>query len=217
LKPTEPSAFPGVKPPDTPLVKPLDPDPAAGVKLPEPIPTPAATRIEGTKPAGETAVQPVAASTREPRTNYDEDVYEVKQGDSFTSISLSFYNDEKYAAALQQYNGNAPQSGQVKIPPIHVLKKQFPNMVGGSSATPKTGRTAPPSPEWSAPPSTARSGNVYRVPAGGATIRGIAKAALGSDQEWRKVWDLNPQHWDPNATLPPGTEVKLPSDARNPQ
>jgi hypothetical protein len=89
---------------------------------------------------------------------------------------------------------------------------------GGTSGT-GSGGTFPPPPAagtggvWGRagdPPAPATPvRNTYRVPAGGATPREIARTVLGSEQKWRDIYDLN-DGMLPDRVLPAGTEVKLP-------
>ena len=174
-------------------------------------------------------MKPIVA-TSEPKTNFDVDLYYPKQGDSYEAISQEYYNDRRFAKALEMFNRNQQLQGgrAVDVPPIHILKKRFPGLVG--SVTPAGGSGSLPTstgPNWTASgdrsepvPTRATGGNnargVFVVPAGGMTLKAVAREALGNEQRWRDLWDLNPQFTDTSQMLPAGTEVKLPSDARRP-
>jgi nucleoid-associated protein YgaU len=172
------------------------------------------------KPAGDSTARPGAPSV-EPRTDFDVDLHEVRAGDTYSTISQKYLGDTRYARAIQAFNGDRPvgQLGKVQVPPIHVLRKQFAAYIGKPEATDRqtnsgTGGTT----EWqpaasgerrgSSPPSDAVT-KTYTVPPGGATMRGVAKAAFGDDQQWSKVWDLNPKY-KPDEVLPEGTKLLLP-------
>ena len=155
------------------------------------------------------------------------DLHRAKASDSYDSISREYYNDPKYAVALKQFNGGRALSsgGSVEVPPIHVLKKQFPGSIS-TGAMPAGGT----SPDWATATTPAvttggarqpefrpsRTGT-FTVPAGGMTFPQIARQTLGTEQRWRDVWDLNPQFTRTDAALPAGTVVKLPSDAKIPE
>ena len=84
-----------------------------------------------------------------PKTTFDVDVYEPKAGDTYLSISQDFYNDRRFAAALQAFNQSVPLQGgrYVSVPPIHILRRKFPSLVGAvvpvgsSGGTPTSGAT----------------------------------------------------------------------------
>ena len=195
-----------------PLTRPLDPPPAPKLTYPAPV-------------AVTPEVKPLAVSQSAPKTSFDLDIHSVKASDTYDSISREHYNDAKYAIALKQFNGGRalPNSGSIDIPPIHVLRKQYPGSIststgrptnGGSSEWVTPGATAPASP----PPTefrASRSGQ-YSVPAGGATLKAIARATLGTDQRWNEIWDMNPKLVRADDVIPAGTTLALPSDARIP-
>lgn len=157
---------------------------------------------------------------RSPTTSYDVDLYELKANDTWETISQEFYNDKRYAAALQAANSNKPLSGgMVDIPPIYVLKQKFQAPAGTRAPTSQVVPPASPPPSWtpaSTTPATSSSGSkTYKVPPGGITMRAIARNFLGNEQRWQEIYNLNPQ-WRPDAAIPEGTEVRLPMDAKLP-
>jgi hypothetical protein len=175
-------------------------------------PSGSGAKIEFIKPADNSAVLPIAGSTRLPTTSYDVDIYHPKPNDTWESVSREFYSDTKYAGALRSYNEAKNQSlsrGTVDVPPIHVLR--------GMSAPPVAGTPAgrAPSDPWAASgaPGTSSGPKTYRVPNGdGMSLPAVAKLLLGNDQRWKEIYDLNPEV-NPNR-VPAGTDLKLPADAR---
>ena len=177
-----------------------------------------------TKPGGTTVVKPVAPEFA-PKTDFDVDMYDPKANDSYESISLEWYNDRRYAAALWAFNEKKPLQGglYVNVPPIHILKRRFPAQAGGA-VTPVGGAAVPSAtPQWGpagdkpdAPARAVGAGRgAYVVPPGGMTMKAVARLTLGNEQRWRDIYDLN-SNLRPDDVLPPGTELKLPPDARLP-
>jgi hypothetical protein len=189
-----------------------------------------------TKPAGASEVKPAGVAERPPQTSFDEDLYDPRLEDTYEKIAREYYNDPRYAPALRAYNRNKPlqNSGPVAVPPIHVLRKRFPNLIGGGTAPAgRTGANVTPA-EWApaggvatvgaagasteaAPTFRAAGGSrTFTVPQGGMTLRAIARHTLGSEQRWADVWEQNPQITKADGVLPGGTVVKLPAGARVP-
>jgi hypothetical protein len=181
-----------------------------------------ATPTAFTKPSDSADVKPVAA-TGTPKTDFDVDLYDPKANDTYETISQEAYNDKRYAAALRAFNRNQALQGgrQVELPPLYVLKRRFPNMVGGTGGGSGT-LPAAAQPNWGpaggselVPVAAEGKRGVFVVPSGrGMTLQEVAREKLGSEQRWRDLWDINRQLNEPRAVLPPGTEVKLPADAR---
>jgi hypothetical protein len=198
--------------------------PAVGPATPA---LPGGQPIEYVKPAGTPEVRPVA-NERPAATSFDVDLYEPRAGDTYDSISREFYNDTRYAAALRAFNANKALQGgvQVEVPPMHVLRKRFPQLTGTTPvpASPPVVRpvgVTGAGGEWAAaggadPGFRASTNSSYVVPPGGMTLKAVAKLTLGTDQRWADVWELNRQITDPGAVLPAGTEVRLPVGARVP-
>src|SRR5262249_51945296 len=187
--------------------------------------------MEFRKRGGNREVGPAGPPERAPSTSFDVDLYEPRAGDTYESISREFYNDTRYAAALREFNKGQPLQGgkQVEVPPIHVLRKRFPQLVGTNpAAMPGPAPAARPTsisgtaPDWGTPgaaeaPTFRASGSqTFRVPAGGMTMPAIAKLTLGSEQRWSEIWELNKSITAPGEPLPAGTEVKLPPGAKLP-
>lgn len=211
-------AFPDVKPPAavappvgvTPHPFPVGVGPKTDVKPPAFDPPALGTPTGFTKPAGASDAKPIAPEFA-PKTTFDVDVHDPKANDTYETISLEFYNDKRFATALKAFNQNQPLQGgrYVNVPPIHVLKRQFPTQAGGA-VVPVGASGAPSSdPVWGAVPKPAAR-NTFTVPQGGMTLRQIARQALGNEQRWSDIYDLNPQITKPSDLLPAGTELKLP-------
>ncbi len=202
------------------------------------------TAVHLTKPPASPPATSVTAIERSPTTSYDVDLYEPKANDSWETISQEFYNDKRYAAALQAANKNKPltSGGMVDIPPIYILKQKFQTPAGTRTPTGQTSPPPSPPPSWapsvattpatpsgqtSTPPSWAPSvattpatpsggTKTYRVPPGGITMQAIARNYLGSDQRWQEIYNLNPQFTKPDGVIPEGTDIRLPADAKLP-
>lgn len=229
--------------PSPPAGKPLLPDlgpsaspvtPPAPLNVTPPVLEPTARPTTFLKPIDPPVTQPVAftpevkplaVSQSAPKTSFDVDLHSVKASDTYASICREHYNnDAKYEVALKQFNGGRalPNSGSIEIPPIHVLRKQFPGSITTGRAAGSAEWVAPITPVVNATPQPAatefrasRSGS-YTVPAGGATLKAIARSTLGSDHRWNEIWDMNPKLVRADDTVPAGTVLNLPSDARIP-
>ncbi|MBP3958746.1 hypothetical protein J8F10_26165 [Gemmata sp. G18] len=155
------------------------------------------------------------------------DIHSATRTDDYGTISKEFYNDDRFARALSEYNQNRPvrAGAYVNVPPIHVLKRQFPSLTGGNTVLPAggSGTSAPTSassaaPKWSTadprPTTTGRA--TFVVPRGnGMTLQQVAQQTMGTAQRWRDIYDENPAI-KPDEVLPTGTEVKLPAGVRLP-
>jgi nucleoid-associated protein YgaU len=185
--------------------------PPIGPEAPKPL------TIEYNKPVGSTEVKPIVAPDRAAQTSFDVDLHEPKNGDTYATISKEFYNDAKYASALQEYNGRRPlqTSVRVEVPPIHVLKKRYPQLISAvvpASGTSKSGDVWGPAGE--ATPAFRASGQrTFTVPTGGMTMGAVARDTLGAPTRWRDIYDLNPS-LSPGDVLPAGTVVKIPTEAK---
>jgi hypothetical protein len=167
------------------------------------------------------------------------ELYEPKAGDNYDTISREFYNDPRYSRALAAYNRNKQLTGggHVEVPPIHVLRKKFPTLIG-TSADPLPGPSAvlpvdakapaavpPAAPVFGpagkrddpAPVFRSTKPLTYTVRSSGINIPAVAKVTLGSELRWKEIWDLNPQITAAGEYLQLGTELKLPPDAKLPE
>ncbi len=214
-KPTASFPSPPFLPPGSAQVTP----PAIAPSLAPPDRTPGPSPLDFAKPAGGTGEVRPATTTPPPapQTSYDVDLHDVRAGDSYESISRDFYNDARYAAALQAFNKGRPiQPGKyVEVPPIHVLRKQggvTPSTAGrvtpvnGSSDWRPMGSTTDPAPAF-----RASSGRTYIVPKGGSSMPAIAEQVLGDRNRWTEIYDLNPRYLP--ASVAEGVELKLPDAA----
>ena len=222
--PAIPPTTPVVITPMMPLTAVIPPTaPATFVLPPSPFPstTPPAAEpskpltIEYSKPIGSPDVKP-AVPDRVATTSYDVDLHEPKNGDTYSSIAKEYYNDVKYAGALQEHNGRRALQTNVRleVPPIHVLKKRYPQLIGAVvPASGKTGDVWGPSGDAAVPAFRSSGQRTFTVPTGGMTMGSIARDTLGSPNRWHDIYDLNPS-LAPGDVLPAGTVVKIPSDVK---
>lgn len=181
------------------------------------------TTLNMSKPPSSPPPTPNTSIERTPTTSYDVDLYEPKQGDTWESISREFYNDTRFAAALRSVNQNKPltSGGTVDIPPLYILKQKYQTPTRTAAPSSQSSPIATSAPTWGAPASTTSQvatsggGQIYRVPAGGTSMREIAKTYLGNEQRWMEIYNLNPS-MKPDE-VPAGTDVRLPADARLPK
>jgi hypothetical protein len=164
---------------------------------------------------------PVTTAAREPDTSFDVDVHTVKQGESYASISKSYYGDASFGDALRTYDAARGRSdGTVHVPPVWVLRKRYPQMIRGEA--PVTPAATVPA-ERTTVPVTTTGGGEWNT-AGGTkgksfttarpmTMREVAKDAFGDELYWNRVWELN-LNLSTDAVLPTGTKVNLPADSR---
>jgi hypothetical protein len=196
-----------------PVVSPIDAGPLKPLDPPAPRPE---VKIEGSP--SQTRPLPAAAVGHD--GGYDEDLHQASSNDTYRTISRRYYEDEAYAAALEQYNKDTPRSaGYVRIPPIEVLMKRYPNAVPKGQTSPPMGN-APASLSLqsgeAAPPAPAARDYVYTVPDNGETLRDIAQKTLGNSDTWQSIHLLNPS-LNPAEKVPGGTKLHMPPQARIPQ
>jgi hypothetical protein len=200
--------------PATKIEAPLDPpakkEPLAKIDLPAFDPplkqtAPPATAVDFT-PAKQN--DPPAAATLpkadvKKEGDYDEDMHSLKQNETYRSISKQYYNSDAYAIALQRYNRDNPgQADYVRIPPIWLLEKKYADDITANQARPVnyTPTAAEPTP---------RNEPVYTVADNGEMLADVARKQLGTEDAWKRIWDLNPQI-NPAKTIPGGTRLRLP-------
>lgn len=198
--------------PDMTFSKPaVPPAPAPVVTRPAVSVTPGPSLSDTSVPRTSTAptLLPVSGGTPataavETKTDFDVDLHYPKPGDSYATISKQHYGDERYARVLEQFNVAAGATGRVvQVPPTWWVKKQTGAPASRPAPAPSKGD------EWSAAPSNAiREFVVPASKADGMTFRDIATQIYGSDQEWQRVFDLNPRY-SADAVLPPGTKVRV--------
>jgi hypothetical protein len=167
--------------------------------------------------AGSSAVTPVASSAVLPgtptpaggqaQTDFDVDLHYVKSGESFASIAKQHYGDERFGQALEQFNRRLGFDGRVvQIPPTHWIKKQ----TGGGRATmPSPAATS--NEDWAG---IRNNNSIQTIQLDTEkTFRELARVTLGSEQQWERIFNLNP-NFSSNAKLPVGTTIRLPADAK---
>ena len=145
--------------------------------------------------------------------NFDEDFHSPKPNETYRSLSKQYYNSEAYSVALQRYNKDHPgQADNIRLPPIWVLEKKYAaDVTGGNGSARSVNYTAAPAAVEAAPSNSP----VYTVHDNGEMLAEVAKRALGTEDAWKRIWDLNPQI-NPAKTIPGGTRLRLPEGARTP-
>jgi hypothetical protein len=172
--------------------------------------------------------------------SWDEVTHVCKPNDSLESICDEQHYPRNYARALLLFNRDHQLAadgirqeppvllpGQpVFIPPMPVLEKKYGHAIPGLTPLPPAAGLAPaagvggaPRPEPGnaapgtsfAPPPAERP---YKVRQGGEAFYAIAKRTLGDGARWAEIAGMNPAI-NPNAqTVPGGTVLHLPADAR---
>jgi hypothetical protein len=199
----------------------------------------------GTTPTAVTPPIPVPAPVSAPTSraavltpqqvdSYDEETYRLKPGDTFTKISTSHYNTDKYAKALERWNVNHPQAtesmradppqlepGQpIYIPPAYMLEKRHGSVIPGykkqADPTPNEApRTANASPRAGAVDKSSPDHRWYQVGPRGESMLDIARNTLGKAERWTEISKLNPTI-DPAYPVRAGLLIKVPPDAKSP-
>src|SRR5262249_27458978 len=149
------------------------------------------------------------------------EMYRLKPGDTFAKISVTHFNSDKYAKALERFNVNHPQAndnmrldpprlepGQlIYIPPAYILEKRYGAATipgykpqsdpGAAPEAPRTSNAAPRAEgAWNAP----QGFKWYQIRPQGESMRDIARATLGNAERWTEISKLNPA-LDPSYTL----------------
>jgi hypothetical protein len=138
---------------------------------------------------------------------YDEDLHPFKRDENYRTISKQYYNSDAYALALQRYNREHPgQAEYVRVPPIWVLEKKYASDIAATSA-----RSTSNAPPLSVDPT--RNEQIYTVNDNGEMLADVAKKTLGSEEAWKRIWDMNAQ-LNPAKMVPGGTRLRLPEGAR---
>lgn len=218
-----PTTQPAVTAPMTPAASaPLTITPDIGIR-PSPAtpsgatPSPAPSMLPVGVGASSSTVSPVASSivmpgtpnpaTAQAQTDFDVDLHYVKSGESFASIAKLHYGDERFGQALEQFNRRPGFDGRVvQIPPTHWIKKQTGS---GRASMPTT--AAASSEEWAG---ARNNSSIQTIKLDTEkTFRELARDTLGSEQQWERIFNLNP-NFSSNAKLPLGTTIRLPADAK---
>lgn len=154
--------------------------------------------------------------------NYDEDIHSLASTERYPStkemyqaISKRYYENSSYSAALQLYNAERrTNNGTIRIPPIAVLSKMYPNYVpkpasqGTIQPTSATNPISVPSPANFETPSPNLVS--YTVTGNGETLREIAQKKLGNPSAYRTLKQLNPSV-NEDERIPAGTNLFLPA------
>lgn len=168
---------------------------------PAPTPTIAAPN---TQPLGSPTNSPTSSPV-EPKPDLGKaavETHRVQPGDTFATLSQTYYGNVKYSKFLAESNPGVSDPGRlalgstVKIPPL-------PSDIDARMAS-----AAPAK----APPSTvAGEKRTYKVKSGDSFYR-IAKEQLGNAERWKELMELNKSlvHGDPTA-LQPGQTLILPN------
>ena len=181
----------------------FEPRPAAAA--PESL-APALPRPLGFRPAAD-AVQPAA------RPQGDGEVHVVRPGESYWTISRSFFGSARYFQALARYNRQRiPDPRKMRpgmrivIPAKSVLETQFPELI--------------PRPRVAAETGNVRAG--FFIDADGQpmfrvgpddTLTGISHRLLGRTTRWIQIYQLNRAVLPDPHKLKPGAILRLPADA----
>jgi hypothetical protein len=190
---------------------------AVGVPKESVRPSPAAP---GMFPApAATSVKPAGVVEQAPTTSFDVDLYQPRARDTYETISREYYGDLGYARALTAFNGGRPlQAGRhVEIPPIHVLKNRYPQLLGNTMPAPAGAEWLPAGGTSTGPTANFRvaGSSTFVVPSGGMTMKAIARLTLGTEDRWEEIYNLNPKY--STSFVPAGAEIRLPANAVAPK
>jgi len=136
-------------------------------------------------------------------------------------VSLKYYEDTVYGNALLLYNKENPTgNGSIRVPPIEVLNKRFPNYVPKVSTRTTIQPTSGTIPVTTPPIETGmefqnplKNFPVYTVKGDGETLQEIAERTLGNPGYWKAIKELNPAI-NEKERIPSGTQMYLPPQAR---
>ena len=204
--------------------------------VPAPLTTPKFEEVKFSAPAITaipTSVPPAVKTegVTTPKTDYDEDIVRVRGGDTYASLAKAHYEDDKYAAALKEYNRGIDigQTREIQLPPLYVLKRLTKSSFDRfEPATRPVSATSPiisgpvlDAPvvkpdgsdlDWNKPGTAKRESNFSTLTTerDGLTPKVLAKQLLGDAGEWRKLTDARGQRFGEEEGLPKGTEVRYP-------
>jgi hypothetical protein len=197
-------------------------------------PPSAAAPVAVTPPVVARTAEPRSATTQPVVESYTEQEYTVKQGETFATISKAKYGSEEYAEALRRHNlddmfrsvpldekGGSIKPGQiVSIPDLQFLERRYANLLPKLSPLPEA-KLDPKLTRAAAIASAGKTvaavteGPLYRVSAGGQTMREVASKILGDGERWNQVLRLNPTFRSDYA-LPAGSILTLPVGTKVP-
>ena len=198
---------------------PVAPPSASGrfERAPAPTPLPEAQPTPLERPQFARATPAFDAGESSPRGGFtSDDLYTVRPGDNYWSISKAHYGTVRYFAALTEYNRDRipdPKKMrpglQVAIPDATVLESQYPQLFTGPSPAVLT----PVRPPAQTGEFFVRAGEpMYRVGAGD-TLSSIAQKHLGRASRWEQIYGMNRNVLPKPDRLKPGLELRLPHDA----
>lgn len=181
--------------------------------------SPSALAVPDVPPAIDDVAPPVGT---QPLLSADT-TYEVKENDSFWTISVKQYGMGRYFTALHLHNRqtvSVPEQlrpgMRISTPPPSTLERLYPEAISGLAKDSPGARS-----EGGASDSTpqagafrdALGGKRYRV-APSDTLFDIAKTTLGHGTQWREIYELNRELLDDPDRLKPGMVLRLPESAR---
>ncbi|MHC4945904.1 MAG: LysM peptidoglycan-binding domain-containing protein [Planctomycetota bacterium] len=167
-----------------------------------PLPTGNKNQSNGAQdysPAGMGPHQPATALKPEAKKKAEQAIreYEVKQGDSFSSIARNIYGDDRMYKVLMAANPDIDplnlQIGQkIKIPPLPTKTEQYREQTadGGGGVKEKKGKT-------------------YVIKAGDTLVK-ISQALYGTSKRWRDIYTANRDVISDPDYLQVGVELKIP-------
>jgi nucleoid-associated protein YgaU len=165
---------------------------------------------------------------------YDREVYTLRPGDSYATISNAKYGSPRYAEALALYNReqnprlSTPVAGQsVFVPPVDILERKYGSAITGERGSSEAGRRdmatafqpreARPGPGATSPersfPANGLNDKRYRVRTGD-TLWNIAKQTLGQGERWTEIMRMNRDVLPDINRLHDGLMLRLPVDAK---
>ena len=197
------------------------------VKSPNPV-TPPAFELTPSEIKVPIVKVPVTRNVDLKNDIYDEDIHRPAASERYPSrdaqyraLSEKYYEDSGYYRALALYNGTNPTgNGTVRIPPIEVLEKRFPDEIEklrNRTSIQTTSASAAPTPRVPLDSTVReieiRTTKVYSVEGNGESLRQIAQKTLGNEGYWSAIKELN--KWiNEEATIPAGTKLFLPPQAQ---
>jgi hypothetical protein len=165
--------------------------------------------------------------------SYDEETYTARPTDNFRTISQAYFQDQRYAQALWQFNRDhplatdqmrqgmdaLPTGTNIYIPPLRILQKYYSQAIGEPGPAQSEARGSfgsPPSlvtPASAVAPVSQPRQPTYQVQGSGEMFRDIARKTLNDPDRWAEIYQLN-RNYDPSQPVPAGTELHLPGGAR---
>jgi nucleoid-associated protein YgaU len=155
----------------------------------------------------------VVTSAWAPHESADGNLYTIASGDTLAALSVKFYGDARYAAAIQAANrGLNPKAlhigERIVIPAKADVIKPPAARPAAAPAAPGAPATAPMMLEPPAP--SAPATKVYVVQRND-TLIGIARRFYGDAAMYKKIYEANKDIMSsPNAALQVGQQLRLP-------